>query len=186
MLLAGFMGSSCIGIILDKTKKFRLITFVVTCFYFALYLVFSFLYVDETIWLDNFLLSFVGAGCSSMFNLLLQFGIELTYPESVTIMVGLNGLIQQLFGVVITQIGQVLISNDDAGEDENGCLSTKGATNANISFLCWLGLAILLQVFIKEDLKRMKAEAAGADEKEIEAGKENEAFDDIEGDAASL
>ena len=65
-------------------------------------------------------------------------------------------------------------------------MTTKGATNANISFLCWLGLAILLQVFIKEDLKRMKAEAAGADEKEIEAGKENEAFDDIEGDAASL
>ena len=50
MLLAGFMGSSCIGIILDKTKKFRLITFVVTCFYFALYLVFSFLYIDG-IWL---------------------------------------------------------------------------------------------------------------------------------------
>ena len=67
-------------------------------------------------------------------------------------------------------------------------MTSKGTTNANISFLCWLGLAILLQVFIKEDLKRMKAEAAGADEnsKEIEAGKENEAFDDIEGDAASL
>ena len=65
-------------------------------------------------------------------------------------------------------------------------MTTKGATNANISFLCWLGLAILLQVFIKEDLKRMKAEAAGADEKAIEVGKENESFDNIEGDAASL
>ena len=32
----------------------------------------------------------------------------------------------------------------------------------------------------------MKAEAAGADEKEIDVGKENEAFDDIEGDAANL
>ena len=45
-----------------------------------------------------------------MFNLLLQFGIELTYPESVTIMVGLNGLIQQLFGVVITQIGKLTLT----------------------------------------------------------------------------
>jgi len=59
----------------------------------------------EKLWVDNLLLSLIGACCSSMFNLLLQFGIELTYPESITVMVGLNGLIQQILGVVITQIG---------------------------------------------------------------------------------
>ena len=66
-------------------------------------------------------------------------------------------------------------------------MTISGATNANISFLCWLGLAILLQVFVKEDLKRMKAEADGnGNEANDDTGKENEAFDDIEKTAVSL
>ena len=66
-------------------------------------------------------------------------------------------------------------------------MTISGATNANISFLCWLGLAILLQVFVKEDLKRMKAEADGnGNEANDDTGEENEAFDDIEKTAVSL
>ena len=46
MLIAGFLGSSCIGIILDKTKKFRIITLSVTVLYCALYSIFTIFVVE--------------------------------------------------------------------------------------------------------------------------------------------
>ena len=42
-----------------------------------------------------------------------------------------NLVILSLF-LILTFQGQVLISNDDAEEDENGCLSTKGRSKINL------------------------------------------------------
>ena len=48
--------------------------------------------------------------------------------------------------------------------DESGCPVTNGTTNANICFTACLGLAILCQLFVKEDLRRQRAEKGQSDE----------------------
>lgn len=96
-------------------------------------------------------MAIIGACCSATFNLILQYEIELTYPESITIMAGVNALFQQLCGVILTSIGQAIIS---ANEEE----PTRGSTLTNIMFCVALVVSILLQLFVKEDLRRQRAE----------------------------
>ena len=62
-------------------------------------------------------------------------------------------------GTIITSIGQPLISSYDSNStDENGCPTTTGTMNANILLSSCLGLSVVLQFLIKENLKRQNAE----------------------------
>ena len=103
------------------------------------------------------MLAIIGGCVSSSFTLVIEYTIELTYPESITIMLGINSLFQQIFGIILTTIGQYFISSNDD--------KIKGGTFANITFCSALGIASLLQVFVKEDLRRQKADTENIDSK---------------------
>ena len=59
-------------------------------------------------------------------------------------------------------LGQALISAYDpyaqSKDDPDLCPNTQGGTNANILLCSFIGAAVLLQFFIKEDLRRQRAE----------------------------
>ena len=79
-----------------------------------------------------------------------QYGIELTYPNPVQYMAGLNGLVQQLLAVIVVQIGQSIISKFSAVE----YASTTGGLAANIFNCALLLVAVIMQLFVKQDLRR--------------------------------
>ena len=82
-------------------------------------------------------------------GLSVQYSIELTYPQSVPIMIGVHSLIQRAMMLVTTNIGQALISHPNL---ENGALIT------NIIYCCLLGIVIIIQIAIKEKLNREEAD----------------------------
>lgn len=89
------------------------------------------------------------------YNLMWQYGIELTYPEPVQYMAGLGGMIQQLLGVIVTQIGQSILSKFSVLK----YTSTTGGLATN-SFNCALLLiAFSMQLFVKADLRRDRIES---------------------------
>ena len=85
-------------------------------------------------------------------------------------------------------LGQALISADEATEctpcEDNDlecvpcaeavCPSTQGSTNANITMCAALGGAILLQLFVKEDLRRQRAEKNQVSDESIDVTKGDE------------
>ena len=73
-------------------------------------------------------------------------------------MAGVNALFQQLCGVILTNIGQAVISAND--EDP-----VRGSTLTNVMFAVALGVAAILQLFVKEDLRRQQAEETVPDDK---------------------
>jgi len=77
-------------------------------------------------------------------NLVIQYGIELTYPQSVPVMAALSCYSQQIFGLLVTQVGQTIFTN----------IEENGTKIANITFCCILGVAAITQMIVKEDLKR--------------------------------
>ena len=92
----------------------------------------------------------MGICASANYNLILQYGIELTYPEPVAYMAGINGIAQQLSGVIVIQIGQSIISqfSDDKYE------GTTGGLYANIFNCGLLSVALIFQFFVRSERRR--------------------------------
>ena len=78
-------------------------------------------------------------------------------------------------GTVITPIGQALISAYDSNAtDTKGCPITTGTLNANILLSSCIAVSIILQFFIREDLRRQKAEKESLKENQNAADENDE------------
>ena len=63
--------------------------------------------------------------------------------------------------------------------NEDGSPVTTGSRNANLLFAAGLGLAVIIQLFLKEDLRRQRAEESGeTNGDENTKGKLNKAFEE--------
>jgi len=87
------------------------------------------------------------AGVTNM-GLPVQFGIELTYPQPVPVMIGVITIIHWGMMIVLTNMGQALIGNPKL---ENGGMVT------NIVYCCLLCVSIIIQIPVKERLNRENA-----------------------------
>jgi len=99
--MVGFLGSIAVGAILDKTKKYKLITVVNTAIFCATYVAFTIVVSKGLLWADYILLSIIGICGTSNMNLIIQYGIELTYPQSVPVMAVLSCCSQHLFNLIV-------------------------------------------------------------------------------------
>ena len=86
----------------------------------------------------------MGICASANYNLILQYGIELTYPEPVAYMAGINAIAQQLTGVIVIEIGQTIISQFSVGNHE----AITGGLYANIFNCGLLFVAVIIQFFV--------------------------------------
>jgi len=93
------------------------------------------------------LYSFAIAGVTNM-GLPVQYGIELTYPEPVPVMVGILTVVQWSMMLILTNVGQALIEHPNL---ENGGMVT------TIVYCCLLCLSIIIQIPVKERLNREDA-----------------------------
>jgi len=92
----------------------------------------------------------MGICASANYNLILQYGIELTYPEPVAYMAGINGIAQQLTGVIVIEIGQTIISQFSVDKYE----AITGGLYANIFNCGLLFVAVIIQFFVRNEQRR--------------------------------
>ena len=105
MMVSGYFGSLLFARLLDRTKKYKLLMLVNTAAFLVLLILFAWFVHRGSVWLDHLLLGLMGIFGKTGANLTVQYGIELSYPQSVPTMAGLTALAQQLLSLVCAQIG---------------------------------------------------------------------------------
>ncbi|XP_075705574.1 choline/ethanolamine transporter flvcr2a-like isoform X2 [Rhinoderma darwinii] len=142
--VAGMCGALVTGFWLDRTKTYKQTTLGVYVFSLVGMLVFTF-----TLDLGYLWLVFVTAGCLGFFMtgylpLGFEFAAELTHPESEGTSSGLLNVSAQVFGLIFTTAqGQIL--------------ERFGVRPGNILLCCFLLVGAVLTAFIKNDLRRQRA-----------------------------
>ncbi|XP_069787427.1 heme transporter FLVCR1 [Narcine bancroftii] len=148
LVVAGVVGSIISGFFVDRTKAYKQTTLAVYIISFIGMLVFTF-----TLSLGHIEVVFMTAGILGFFMtgylpLGFEFGVEITYPESEGTSSGLLNASAQLFGIVFT-LAQGKLKAD------------YGSLAGNIFLCSWIFVGIILTVFIKADLRRLKANSSG-------------------------
>ncbi|CAH8618496.1 unnamed protein product [Schistosoma haematobium] len=144
MIIAGIFGSVITGVILDKTKKFKLIT----CIIYILSLLFMGIFTGilyfrsmPIVFIIMFCLGFFMTGYLSIG---FELAAELTYPESEGLSSGLLNTSAQIFGLILIHVATPLRTN-------------YGVLPGNL-FLTGLTLiGTIMTVLIKENLYRQQA-----------------------------
>jgi len=144
MLVSGYIGSIVVARILDSSKRYKLMMMLCTLLFLTVQILFTYFVQMRTIWLYHIMFALLGIAGKTGMNLTTQYGIELTYPQSVPTMAGMTTLVGNILAIVITQTGQSLILS-------------RGEQAANIWFCTVLLVAAVLQLLVTEDLRRLRA-----------------------------
>lgn len=143
LVLSGLIGSVIGGIILDKTKAFKMTTFVIyLCSFLAMVLFTATLHINIwIIFLTSFLLGFFMTGYLPVG---FELAAEVTYPEPEGTSCGLLNSSAQLFGIFYTYV--------------QGRIITKySALYGNIFVTVSLLVGTIITAFVKSDLRRQRA-----------------------------
>ncbi|KAI7799976.1 putative feline leukemia virus subgroup C receptor-related protein 1, partial [Triplophysa rosa] len=141
LVVAGMVGSILCGLWLDRTKMYKMTTFIVYFLSFTGMLVFTFTLNSEHLPVVFFTSGVMGFFMTGYLPIGFEFGVEITYPESEGTSSGLLNAFAQVFGITFTLI--------------QGQLTTVYNPLIGNIFLCaWTFLGIILTALIKSDLKR--------------------------------
>lgn len=150
MVVAGLVGSVLCGFILDMSKLFKLTTVLTYAFSMAFMFIFTFtLNYYTKIWLDYVTIGLLGFFMTGYLPIGFEFAAEITYPESEATSAGFLNVSAQIFGILFTLT---------AAEFQK-----ISAFVANIFMSIALFIGLILTVFIKEDLKRQRANQTPSD-----------------------
>ncbi|CBY31687.1 unnamed protein product [Oikopleura dioica] len=145
MVITGLFGSVLGGILLDKTKKFKMISIIFYALTLICCAVFTGVLSIGNLASDFLLIGALGFFMTGYLPIGFEFAAELTYPEPEAISSGLLNWAGMTFGLVTTQICQV-------GIVKLGVFPTCGI----LLGMLVIGLCFLFA--IKEDLRRQKIE----------------------------
>ncbi|CAG5080711.1 Oidioi.mRNA.OKI2018_I69.PAR.g9689.t1.cds [Oikopleura dioica] len=145
MVITGLFGSVLGGILLDKTKAFKKISLVFYVFTLICCSIFTGVLMLGNKVTDFVLIGVLGFFMTGYLPIGFEFAAELTYPEPEAISSGLLNWAGMTFGLVTTQICQIVIV-------KLGIFPTCGIM---IGMLV-IGLCLLFA--IKEDLRRHQVE----------------------------
>ncbi|CAI2731751.1 unnamed protein product [Schistosoma spindalis] len=144
MIIAGIFGSVITGVILDKTKKFKLITciiYILSLLFMGIFTGILYLRSMPIVFIVMFFLGFFMTGYLSIG---FELAAELTYPESEGLSSGLLNTSAQIFGLILIHVATPLRTN-------------YGVLPGNL-FLTGLTLiGTIMTVLIKENLYRQQA-----------------------------
>ncbi|XP_055086951.1 feline leukemia virus subgroup C receptor-related protein 2 isoform X3 [Periophthalmus magnuspinnatus] len=144
IVIAGMVGSLICGMWLDKTKTYRQTTLAVYILSLSGILVFALTLPLGHLWLVFVTAGFLGFFMTGYLPLGFEFAVELTFPESEGTSSGLLNCSAQIFGIIFT-ISQGKI------------IDKWGTFTGNIFLAVFLLIGTAITAFIKEDLRRLKA-----------------------------
>ncbi|KAH8857569.1 putative MFS-type transporter C09D4.1 [Schistosoma japonicum] len=144
MVVAGIFGSVLAGIILDKTKKFKL----VTCIIYIASLIWMGIFTG-TLYLYSMTLVFISMACLGFFmtgylSIGFELAAELAYPESEGLSSGLLNTSAQIFGLILIHVATSLRTH-------------YGVLPENLFLTGLLVIGSIMTVLIKENLRRQQA-----------------------------
>uniref|UniRef100_A0A8C4X1D0 Major facilitator superfamily (MFS) profile domain-containing protein n=1 Tax=Eptatretus burgeri TaxID=7764 RepID=A0A8C4X1D0_EPTBU len=144
IVVTGVVSALIAGFWLDKTHTYKITIFVVNILTFVTMVVYTFTMDLGHIWVIFITAGLLGFFLTSCLPIGFEFAAELTYPNSEGISTGfLNGCVQ-VFGITLTL--------------SQGQLMTKfGPLAGNLLLCAVLLIGTIASAFIKEDLKRQKA-----------------------------
>ncbi|GIY40070.1 feline leukemia virus subgroup C receptor-related protein 2 [Caerostris darwini] len=142
-IVAGLVGSIISGYILDLTHKFKETAFFICVASLITCLIFSgCLYVGH-IWIQFLTIGIFGFFLTSFLPIGIEYGIEVTYPQSEAVCTCLLNASTMIFGIILTEMLSHILESE-------GPLSSNAAL-AVILFLC-----CVVANFITKDYKRSK------------------------------
>lgn len=144
MIIAGIFGSVITGVILDKTKKFK----IITCIIYILSLIFMGIFTGilylRSMPIVFIVMFFLGFFMTGYLSIGFELAAELTYPESEGLSSGLLNTSAQIFGLILIHVATPLRTH-------------YGVLPGNL-FLTGLTLiGTIMTVLIKENLYRQQA-----------------------------
>ncbi|CAH8573180.1 unnamed protein product [Heterobilharzia americana] len=144
MIVAGIFGSVLAGVILDKTKKFKLVTctiYILSLLSMGAFVGILYLRSMPLVFVSMFSLGFFMTGYLSLG---FELAAELTYPESEGFSSGLLNTSAQIFGLILIHVATTLRTH-------------YGVLPGNLFLTALLLLGSILTVSIKENLLRQQA-----------------------------
>ncbi|CAH8861298.1 unnamed protein product [Trichobilharzia szidati] len=144
MIVAGIFGSILGGVILDKTKKFKLVTcaiYILSLIWMAVFTGILYLRSMPLVFVSMFFLGFFMTGYLSLG---FELAAELTYPESEGLSSGLLNTSAQIFGLILIHVATTLRTHH-------------GVLPGNLFLTALLVLGSIMTVCIKENLLRQQA-----------------------------
>ncbi|XP_068194120.1 heme transporter FLVCR2 isoform X2 [Antennarius striatus] len=144
LVITGMVGSLVCGIWLDKTKTYRITTFVIYLLSLVGMVVYTFTLDLGHLWVVFVTGGFLGLFQTGYLPLGFEYAVELTYPESEGTSSGLLNCSAQIFGIIFT-IAQGKI------------MDRWGTLGGNIFLCIFLLIGTIMTGFIKSDLRRQKA-----------------------------
>ncbi|BHF81538.1 Feline leukemia virus subgroup C receptor-related protein 2 [Sparganum proliferum] len=145
MVIAGLIGSIVAGVVLERTGLYRrvlIIFYVLSVVSFGFYI--SSIYTGQigVIFFAMFLLGFFQSG---FLPLGFEYAAEITYPANEGLSSGILNMTAHIIGIFLTMVSTVLIDQYDG-------------LAANLFMLAAMVLAAIPSFFMKDDLKRQRAQ----------------------------
>nr|CAH8862607.1 unnamed protein product [Trichobilharzia regenti] len=144
MIVAGIFGSILGGVILDRTKKFKLVTcaiYILSLIWMAVFTGILYLRSMPLVFVSMFFLGFFMTGYLSLG---FELAAELTYPESEGLSSGLLNTSAQIFGLILIHVATTLRTHH-------------GVLPGNLFLTALLVLGSIMTICIKENLLRQQA-----------------------------
>nr|VZI46163.1 unnamed protein product [Spirometra erinaceieuropaei] len=145
MVIAGVIGSIVAGVVLERTGLYRrvlIIFYVLSVLSFGFYVGSIYIGHIGVIFFSIFLLGFFPAGC---LPLGVEYAAEITYPVNEGVSSGILNMTAHVFGIFFTLVSTLLINQ------YNGFV-------ANLFMLVIMVVATMPTFFLKDDLKRQRAQ----------------------------
>ncbi|XP_076039064.1 histamine transporter [Oratosquilla oratoria] len=144
IVLAGMLGSVVSGYALDRSAKFKLVTFLVYFLSLVFMIAYTFIFQLKLLWLVFLMAGMLGFFMTGYLPVGFEFAAELTYPESEGTSSGLLNASAQVFGIFCTMADGEL-------------LEKMGDLAANLLLVAVLLVGTIMTACIKEELRRQKA-----------------------------
>ncbi|KAJ8668358.1 hypothetical protein QAD02_010021 [Eretmocerus hayati] len=148
IVLTGMFGSIAFGIILDKTQKFKLTTVIVYFLSLCGQVLFAIALLMEVKWMVYAASIFLGFFMSGYLALGYEMAAEYTYPETESNSAGILNLTNNIYGVVLVLILEVVLEH-------------YGDAPVHIIFCLALLIGFVLTVMTKDEHRRQDARKAG-------------------------
>jgi FLVCR family MFS transporter 7 len=143
MTISGLLGCLLTSPIVGRTRKYKFASLLINIFAAAGTFLFAFTLYVGNIFLSCFCVAIIGFGMMPISAFMIELACEVTYPVGEAMSTGLLNMGGQVVGIVGTFIVDALLFSP---------------LLANLVMAVFMGLAAIVTIFIKEDLKRFASD----------------------------
>lgn len=144
MIISGMFGSVVSGLILDKTRLYRLVNATLYLMSLVSMVIFALTLEWHTSLTLHLAVILLGYFMTGYLFIGYEMSNEITWPRPESVTAGLLNMSAQIFGVILTFVGSKIVDS-------------QGNLTANIFFIVSLSIGLIVTLMIRTQLKRLSA-----------------------------